>query len=359
REVILLAAGHLVAGGLTPQARAIGWALLEADPEGGDGFYRSAVLAGEVVEELGGVLGREGQALKEQVVKALVDLVQGGRLSAKERVEAAFLLGRLGDPRLPTPEQPAYWCEVAPGAFWYGDDRKGALSQQRLDYGFKIARYPVTNAEYTRFIEASGYEHEAWWTPNGWERRKRDIWSEPRYARSCTYSGPTQPIVGVSWYEAAAYCRWLTEQGHDTGWLPAEAELRLPTSLEWEHAARGGDDQRRYPWGAAAPTPEHANYEEAGIGRPAPVGCFPSGAAGCGAQDLLGNTFEWLATPSQRSTQTAAEKEFTFSEKTLVQWTYYGTDKAQLCCGSRFKNDPGFRVGDWGFRVLWSRELIE
>jgi formylglycine-generating enzyme required for sulfatase activity len=70
----------------------------------------------------------------------------------------------------------------------------------------------------------------------------------PRYWDDIRFNNPAQPVVGVSWYEAAAYCRWLTAQGHTQGWLPAEQEIRLPTSLEWERAARH-TDQRPYPWG--------------------------------------------------------------------------------------------------------------
>ncbi len=361
REVILLAAGHLVAGGVARQAHAIGWALLEADPEGSDGFFRSAVLAGEVVEELGSVLGREGQALKKQVVTALVDLVQGGRLPAKERVEAAFLLGRLGDPRLPTPDQSAYWCAVPPGTFWYGDDQQGTLTPQRLAYGFKLARYPVTNAEYAAFIKAGGYERQEWWTPNGWARRESNSWVEPRYWRNSQYNSPTQPVVGISWYEAVAYSHWLTAQGHAAGWLPTEDELRLPTSLEWEHAARGSDNRRRYPWGDDAPTPEHANYQATGIGRPAPVGCFPSGAAAvCGAADLAGNVLEWMATPYDQPTQIAAKKDFTPNEWVVLSNSYYGTNiQAQLCCGSRSGYDPNDGGGSRSFRVIWPERASE
>lgn len=362
REVILLAAGHLVASSLARQAQAIGWALLDADPEGSDGFYRSAMLAGEIVEELGGVLGREGQALKEQVVSALVALVQGGRLKAKERVEAAFLLGRLGDPRLLRPEQTTYWCEVAPGEFWYGDDKQGNLTEQWLDYGFKIGRYAVTNAEFAQFIEAVGYERQEWWTPNGWaflqpgghsgDDREERI-TQPRLWQNSDYNAPSQPIVGVSWYEATAYCCWLTEQGHRAGWLPAEVEIRLPTSLEWEHAARGGD-RRRYPWGTDDLTAEYANYEETSIGRPMPVGCFPAGAAACGAQDLLGNTLEWLATPYRKPTQRRAEKEFTYEEMPMLQFTYFGTKKEQMHCGFRSQSYPFNWTDGRSFRLAWS-----
>lgn len=367
REVILLVAGHLVSSGLARQARGLAWALLEVgvDPEGSDDFYRSAVLAGEIVEELGGMLGREGQALKDQVVSAMGELVQRGRLSAKERVEAAFLLGRLSDPRLPAPEQAAYWCNVGPETFWFGDDRQGELKQQQIHYSFKIARFLVTNGEYARFIAAGGYGHEQWWTPEGWKQLQPDGYlydkdtdkpcREPGLWDDSTYNEPTQPVVGVSWYEAAAYCRWLTTQGHEQGWLPPGDLIRLPASLEWECAARG-NDQHRYPWGNDEPTPEHANYRETGVTRPAPVGCFPRGMAACGAEDVAGNVWEWMCSPYAEPT--AVREDFTWDTGVLCSWSGWNDKTEYLCCGSRYGSGPISRLDVQGFRVVWSRALI-
>ncbi len=242
------------------------------------------MLAGEIVEELGDVLEDDGIYLKQDVVGRLAALVQGGRLNARERVDAAFLLGRLGDPRLPAPEQPAYWCDIAPGPFWHGDDRNEELRQVELPHSYTIGRYPVTNADFARFVAAGGYAERRWWTVEGWkdsislpDEAERIIL--PRYWYDTRYNQPTQPVVGVTWYEAAAYCTWLTELGHIQGWLPNTDEIRLPTWLEWERAARH-TDQRRYPWGSAAPDLERTNYSETGIGRPAPVGCFPGWRGG-------------------------------------------------------------------------------
>ncbi|HEU4326134.1 MAG TPA: hypothetical protein VFS21_23540, partial [Roseiflexaceae bacterium] len=111
REVILLVVGHLVVSGQPHEARELGWKLLKVDREGSPEWYRSAVLAGEIAEELEATPGLEGQAFRTEVAQRLVALVQGGHLPAKERVKAALVLGRLGDPRLLLPEQPAYWCE--------------------------------------------------------------------------------------------------------------------------------------------------------------------------------------------------------------------------------------------------------
>jgi formylglycine-generating enzyme required for sulfatase activity len=263
------------------------------------------------------------------------------------------------------PEQPAYWCPVEAGTFWYGA-KQNKLQQMRLDYDFQIARFSVTNAEYARFIAAGGYTQQEWWTeqgriyisPEGARRFEPDSLkgkaiTQPRLWEHSAYNNSAQPVVGVSWYEAVAYCRWLTQQGHAQGWLPAEQEIRLPTSLEWERAARH-TDQRPYPWGSEEPTPERANYDATEIGRPSPVGCFPAGAAVCGAQDMAGNVLEWLATPHSQSAQEEPEKDFTPGGLVLFTWSAWGFGGRELLCGPRGRSIPYNWGGYLGFRVLQS-----
>lgn len=363
REVILLVVGHLVGSGQPEQARILGWHLLEADAEGTPEAYRSLALAGELVEELGSNLGRDGRALRDEVIRGLVELVQGGHLSARERVDAAFTPGRLGDPRLPAPDHPDYWCPIDAGAFWYGDDRKEKLQQVTLSSSYKIACYPVTNAAFARFIEAGGYDpDQPWWTEQGrtfllpgghpMDDPEQPI-TMPRLWHRSRSNGPTQPVVGVSWYEAVAYCAWLTDQGHRQGWLPTTDEIRLPTSLEWERAARH-TDQRRYPWGDAEPDAERANYDDTGIGAPSPVGCSPAGSAECGALDMAGNVDEWTGTPDAKDQQVEAQKDFTPSDGVVVRWSAFNDSSERMCCGSRDRDDPGVRDVDWCFRVVRS-----
>ena len=161
----------------------------------------------------------------------------------------------------------------------------------------------------------------------------------------------------MTWYEAAAYCRWLTAQGHEQRWLARDVHVRLPTSLEWEHAARGSD-QRPYPWGDDNPTPEHANDRETGIGAPSPVGCFPQGRAARGALDMAGNVMEWLATPYKKDQQVEVEKDFTTNDPVLRTDSEYRDGKKSLGCGVRFWDYPFYWIDFLGFRVLLSQARI-
>ena len=90
---------------------------------------------------------------------------------------------------------------------------------------------------------------------------------------------PNRPVVGVCWYEAAAYSAWKG--------------CYLPTNVQWERAARGVEG-RIYPWGDEEPDTTRANYRETGIGAPSPVGLFPRGRTKEGVDDLAGNVWEWV-----------------------------------------------------------------
>jgi formylglycine-generating enzyme required for sulfatase activity len=98
-------------------------------------------------------------------------------------------------------------------------------------------------------------------------------------------------VVGITWYEATAFARWLT------GYLQDGSTYCLPSELEWEYAARGSE-RRMYPWGNVAPDPERANFDQTHNVTSA-VGCFPSGATPAGLHDLAGNVWEWTRSEYQ------------------------------------------------------------
>ncbi|NTU86289.1 MAG: formylglycine-generating enzyme family protein, partial [Chloroflexales bacterium] len=277
---------------------------------------------------------------------------------------AAGLLGTVGDPRLlnlrtGTSVAGVYWCQVAAGPLWHGDERQGELRQLQLARAVQIGRYLVTNAEYRHFILAGGYEQRAWWTNRGWpvlQASAARLWSNgrqithPWYWADPEYNQPGQPVVGISWWEAQAYCAWLTAQGRAAGWLAAEDTIRLPTSIEWERAARS-DDRRRYPWGDAAPDPERANYNQTGLSRPTPVGCFPLGTSASGALDMAGNVMEWLATLGTEPDRLAPLADVDPDASVLLSESAFDDDGAALGCGTRSASGPFARYLDRGFRL--------
>jgi gamma-glutamyl hercynylcysteine S-oxide synthase len=144
---------------------------------------------------------------------------------------------------------------------------------------FCIDVFPVTNARFALFLDASGYREPHWWSPAGWEWARRHKITQPLKWGEAGWDGPEQPVAGVSWYEADAYARW--------------ALRRLPTDAEWEKAARG-EDGRRYPWGDDWPTPRVANFDNV-IGRSTPVGLYPDGVSPYGCHDMAGNVNNWTA----------------------------------------------------------------
>ncbi|MGW2326951.1 ergothioneine biosynthesis protein EgtB [Streptomyces sp. NPDC001700] len=176
---------------------------------------------------------------------------------------------------------------------WALDNERPA--HHRLVPPFFIDTTPVTNGAYARFIADGGYTDRRWWTTEGWAyiqehgmsaplfwRREGGQWLRRRFGVTEPVP-PNEPVVHVSWYEADAYARW--------------AGRRLPTEEEWEKAARhdpASGRSRRYPWGDADPTPDHANLGQRHL-RPAPAGSYPQGASALGVRQLIGDVWEWTS----------------------------------------------------------------
>ena len=273
--------------------------------------WRLAHLAGEVLLEISlkEVASRSRYAsVLDRVRKWLVALVEKGGLTPKERAAAGIALGSLGDPRpgvglradgLPDLD----WIEIPPGPFTMGSKKGetpyGSETPQfecrLITKPYRISRYPVTVAQFQSFVDAGGYTDIAhnWWTADGWKWKEGHQINGPE-DYDPAFQTPNHPRVGVSWFEAVAFCRWLAELTR----LP----VTLPSEVEWERAARH-TDVRAYPWAdpadktqVAADLAQRCNMGATGIGHTSAVGLFPNGLAECEAADLAGNVWEWCRT---------------------------------------------------------------
>lgn len=180
--------------------------------------------------------------------------------------------------------------QVPPGCFEMG--KKGAGGRQCFDKPFWISKTEITNAQYAKFVAGGGYKERTYWVSEGW------IWKVVNEITLPTnYSGfrdNDQPRVNVSWYEAVAYSKWLTNELRAKDLIGRDYEIRLPTEAEWEFAARG-PDVWLYPWGSLwLPSRLNALGKEDGFNEfTAPVGSYPSGASWVGALDMSGNAWEF------------------------------------------------------------------
>ena len=279
------------------------------------------------------------------------------------RIEASDVLGRLGDPRFCGEFLLPDFITIPSERFLMGSENgeKGARENEKprhpvdLD-AFALARFPTTNAMYRCFVEAGGYGDGRWWTeaeaaevwrPGGtvkgrWDNEAR---VRPEYWDDDRLKGPNQPVVGITWYEALAYCRWLTAALDNGHWY------RLPSEAEWERAARGLEE-RRYPWGKEWEEGK-ANTEELGLKRTTPVGIFIDGASAEGLLDLSGNVWEWCNTSWARYPYDAADgrEELGSTDPRVLRGGAYWNDRSWVRCASRNYDDPGYWSIIYGFRV--------
>ena len=363
REVILLCAGHL------SQERC--WRFLENLIERGPTPPERAAalaLAADALAELEKFKG-QGPLTARLQADALALVVQrpAQAVATATRLVAGRVLAMVDDPRIPVTTaqwqaewtrrsehfgQPTgYWCYVRKGAYriggWEAKEPEATITLP----AFWLARYPITVAQYAPFVaEGYGKDAERWWTKEGLRWKQEENRTQPWGWNDARYSGANQPIIGISWYEATAYCAWLNAQIAAQGY-----ELRLPTEAEWEAAAAydAQMQRRNYPWGADEPTPERAIYDASKLGRPAPVGCCPAGAAACGALDLAGNVWEWTTSsykgyPAQSGT---LEKGFTPDHSDVpLRGGYYNSNSTNVRCGARDRDRPDV-YGLLGVRV--------
>ena len=275
----------------------------------------------------------------EPAVKAVMGIFETGeaeKIELGKRIEAADLLGQVGDPRL----EDDNWVTIPAGTFLMGAQKKKekgrnydpeAFDEESPVHEvtlkeFRIQRFPVTVQEFGAFIKDKGYTSRKFWVegygqfevPADWERQREH---------------PNRPVVGVSWFEAAAYCAW--------------AGGRLPTEAEWERAVRGPHGSR-YPWGNEPPLDHsHANYDGK-VGHSTPVGLYPRSNTAEGLCDMLGNVWEWCKDwYGPYETSPAGPKDGEYKVMRGGSWSSYPRDVRVSVRGGFV---PSFRGVNGGFR---------
>ncbi|MFZ1467212.1 MAG: SUMF1/EgtB/PvdO family nonheme iron enzyme, partial [Anaerolineae bacterium] len=400
REVSRLTVGYL---GIVQQREEAATAVLDTLLRQAPGQPGEAViLAGEAVTDAwpGGVTATCHTAVLNALLATMRD---HARVKPPVRVEAGVVLARLGDPRDEVLHSAAMeFCYVPAGPFWMGskDDPDAEDNEQphKLDipYSYWIGRYPVTNAQFGEFAAAGGYrEARYWgeakaagyWNSDGFKGWRDDEPRQKPYDLGEPYTLSNHPAVGVSWYEALAYTRWLGNRL--TGQIPAGWRVRLPNEPEWEKAARGGveiplqklirsaakglsgeetsptrsnpQERRRYPWGNE-PDANLANSAESGIGATSAVGCFAGGVSEYGVEELSGNVWEWTrslygkyryptggAELEQRENLAAGSSDW----RVLRGGAYY-VNRTHVRCARRYRYNPYLWYNNYGFRVVVS-----
>jgi len=270
-------------------------------------------------------------------------------------------------------------CYVPPGPFWMGSDEpdsrtilpEGPPHQVNLA-SYWMARYPMTNAQFAEFVAAGGYTEPRYWQ----EAKEAKVWQSGQltcrswnptagnYERETVntpkdygepFNLPNHPVVGITWYEALAFTRWLNERLAQSKLLKRGWQVRLPTEAEWEKAARGGLEipaepaisgwqmnapqrpllpnpapQRRYPWSGDKADGNRANYGDTQIGTTSTPGCFLGGASPYGVLDMSGNVWEWTQ---------SINKDYPYDPKDGRESLEAGTDIARVLRGGAFYND--------------------
>ena len=379
-----------------PQLRSLMNELCPYRLSDGEQHERALLWAGQIAAEYGknNIEHKWKQGKGEEFLTRLLShtlslFEKGKSLPPRERAEAGNTLAKLGDPRFGV-QNDFLFCRIPKGKFRMGSkkDEKDSSDDEYPQFEYNIAedyflsRYPVTNAQFDLFVQADGYKAKKYWDA----AIKADYWSEEgfkgRYDSEARiapvgYSAPfnlsNHPVVGVSWYEAVAFCKWLTEQiqNYEVGILkedPSAAnrlksqivnrkmEIHLPTEAEWERAARGGESQP-YPWDGEI-TPNHANYADTNINATSAVGAFPLGTNEYGLLDMSGNVWEWCATKRHGNYEDYLKKEKELnnlegdSARVLRGGSYdYGGGWAR-CAVRYYSLNPDYGVDSLGFRVV-------
>ena len=366
REVLLLAGAKVARGTpyaawslvskLCPQPCDAGWVGEAADSD-----WWAGLLAGQLLVETGIFRGEGLDADESQILGRVIGwiehLVSEGHLPPVDRAAAGRALGMLGDPRSAVGVKDGLpeidWVKVDEGPFIMGSREKDIwigepqFTCTLIRAPYRISRYLITVIQYRAFVEDAGYEQQQYWSEAGWKWCKDASVTGPRTFLD-VFQTPNHPQVGVSWYEAVAFCGWLSER---LGY-----RVSLPTEAQWERAARHTDG-RTYPWDDEEDPAQCCNMEDTGVGSTTAVGIFPKGTAKCGACDMAGNVREWCRTKwlhNYADYEKSVDESLDGTARRVLHGGAFFNSGRVVRCAIRNWFFPDFRSNFVGFRVVLS-----
>ena len=267
----------------------------------------------------------------------LLQAIEDPATTHQQRVKIGDRLAEIGDQRLGVglradglPD--ISWCKVPAGEITLEK-----MNETFVVDSFYIGKYPVTWIQYRSFLEAKdGYKNEIWWN----EMAEPEDKPGEQYRKLDNH-----PAENLCWYDAMAFCRWLTNR---MGY-----EIRLPTEREWQQAATGGNSANVYPWGKDWDS-SRSNTRESGLSRTTAVGLYPQGTWPEGPLDMSGNVWEWCLNEYGNPKQVALKGKHSRS----VRGGCWGYDHVFARCGCRSGGIPGDRDDYLGFRLCCASPIF-
>jgi formylglycine-generating enzyme required for sulfatase activity len=227
------------------------------------------------------------------------------------------------------------WCEVPAGVLHIVEGKNGHSQQMKLPVEvFYMSKYPLTNAQFQLFAdEPNGFANPRWWDFSPFARSWRMENPGPVPSQ---FQGDDRPRENVTWYEAMAYCYWLSDK--------LGMKISLPTRQQWQRAAMG-DDGRCYPWGNDFDLSK-CNTRESRIRQTTMVMRYPSGASPFGVQDMAGNVWEWCLNGNYE------DCDVTTNASRAVQGGSYISAHERAQANFHFVLSPEYHYGSIGFRLV-------
>ena len=360
--------------------------------EMGDGGIALA-LGGAILGDIwpGGV----PTAVYDDVVRHLFQAVRDiHEIKADWRIAIGRALGRLSEGETIVNEM--HFCYVPGGPFYLGERHFEQLISD-LDAPFWVSQYPISNGQFAEFVNDGGYKVAEFWheaaAVNRWRMGEvmdweRLGWRKKPHNYGYPFNLANHPVVGISFFEALAFIRWLEKRWRAAGFIEPDWQVRLPSELEWEKAARGGlqlpelpvqadvpilisvydsfferlvenpHPKRPFPWGNE-PSTNHANFREKNsklFDESTNLGfCFPKGRSPLGCCDMSGNVWEWtrsLLRPYPYDAEDGRESEAVQLYHTIaLRGGAFWSSEDQIQTVSRIGRSPNTRSDSIGFRI--------